>query len=60
MNSSTRCRCAITCIEAGGWRERLVGLDEEGRLAFGLGAAHETAIAAPGEPDDILEVGVAA
>ena len=44
----------------GGWRERLVGLDEEGRLAFGLGGAHETAIAAPGEPDDILEVSVAA
>ncbi len=44
----------------GGWRERLVGLDEEGRLTFGLGAAHETAIAASGEPDDILEVGVAA
>ena len=44
----------------GGWRERLVGLDEEGRLTFGLGAAHETAIAAQGEPDDILEVGVAA
>ena len=46
--------------QAGGWRERLVGLDEEGRLAFGLGPAHETGIAAADEPDDILEVGVAA
>jgi SAM-dependent MidA family methyltransferase len=44
----------------GGWRERLVGLDEHGRLTFGLGAAQETAIAAEGEQDDILEVGVAA
>ncbi len=44
----------------GGWRERLVGLDESGRLCFGLGTAHETAIAATGEPNDILEVGVAA
>ncbi len=44
----------------GGWRERLVGLDETGALCFGLGAAHETAIGAHGEQDDILEVGVAA
>ncbi|VTZ51004.1 Methyltransferase [Methylocella tundrae] len=44
----------------GGWRERLIGLDENGRLAFGLGATHETAIAARGEADDVLEVGVAA
>jgi NADH dehydrogenase [ubiquinone] 1 alpha subcomplex assembly factor 7 len=44
----------------GGWRERLVGLDENGRLSFGLGGAHEAAIAARGEPNDILEVGVAA
>jgi SAM-dependent MidA family methyltransferase len=44
----------------GGWRERLIGLDEHGRLSFGVGAAHETAIAAEGETDDILEVGVAA
>ncbi|WP_374306014.1 class I SAM-dependent methyltransferase [Methylocella sp.] len=43
----------------GGWRERRVGLDVEGRLCFGLGEI-EKAIEARGEEGDILEVGVAA
>ncbi|MEJ0095569.1 MAG: SAM-dependent methyltransferase [Methylocella sp.] len=43
-----------------GWRERLVGLDEAGRLTFGLAAEHEESIAAKGEPQDILEVDVGA
>ncbi|WP_395667141.1 class I SAM-dependent methyltransferase, partial [Methylocella sp.] len=47
-------------FQDGGWRERLVGLDESGRFRFGLADAVETAIAAKGEPGDVLEVGVAA
>ncbi|ACK50103.1 protein of unknown function DUF185 [Methylocella silvestris BL2] len=44
----------------GGWRERQIGVDESGRLFFGVSGAHESAIAAKGEPDDILEVGAGA
>jgi NADH dehydrogenase [ubiquinone] 1 alpha subcomplex assembly factor 7 len=45
---------------AGAWRERLVGLDEAGRLGFGLEAEHEPNVDALGEADDILEVGLVA
>jgi NADH dehydrogenase [ubiquinone] 1 alpha subcomplex assembly factor 7 len=43
-----------------GWRERLVGLDDEGRLSFGLAAEHEPGIPAKGQEQDVLEVGVGA
>ncbi len=39
----------------GAWRERLVGLDADGRLAFGLSQA-AAAITAPGQDGDVLEV----
>jgi NADH dehydrogenase [ubiquinone] 1 alpha subcomplex assembly factor 7 len=45
---------------AAGWNERLVGLDQEGRLAFGLAPAPEAAIALPAPLGAILEIGVAA
>lgn len=44
----------------GGWRERLVGLDPEGRLGFGLAPEPEPRLALAGEPGEILELGVAA
>jgi len=44
----------------GGWRERLVGLDSEGRLGFGLAPEPELSLGAAGEPGDIVELGVAA
>jgi NADH dehydrogenase [ubiquinone] 1 alpha subcomplex assembly factor 7 len=40
-----------------GWHERLVGLDGEGRLCFGLAADAEPGLAAPGEPRQVIEVG---
>src|ERR1700730_19276244 len=40
-----------------GWHERLVGLDGEGGLGFGLGPDAETGLAAPGEPGQVIEVG---
>ena len=38
-----------------GWCERLVGLDNAGRLAFGLAAEPTSHIAAVGRPGDVLE-----
>jgi NADH dehydrogenase [ubiquinone] 1 alpha subcomplex assembly factor 7 len=43
-----------------GWRERLVGLDSEGRLSFGLASSLEPRLAMAGAPGEILELGVAA
>lgn len=45
---------------AQGWNERLVGLDVNGRLAFGLSSAPDAAIAAPAPAGSILEIGLAA
>jgi NADH dehydrogenase [ubiquinone] 1 alpha subcomplex assembly factor 7 len=46
--------------DAGFWRERLIGLDSEGRLGFGLAAEPELGLGAAGERGEILELGVAA
>jgi NADH dehydrogenase [ubiquinone] 1 alpha subcomplex assembly factor 7 len=43
-----------------GWHERLVGLDREGRLCFGLAPDPEPGLTAPGEPGQVLEAGFAA
>lgn len=43
-----------------GWRERLVGLDPEGELAFGLSEEIEPYIKAKAEDGSILEIGAAA
>ncbi|MGQ0444305.1 MAG: class I SAM-dependent methyltransferase [Beijerinckiaceae bacterium] len=43
-----------------GWHERLVGLDGEGRLCFGLAPDAEPGLAAPGESGRVYEAGVAA
>ena len=43
-----------------GWHERLVGLDGEGRLGFGLAPDAEPGLAAPGEPGQVIEAGFAA
>jgi NADH dehydrogenase [ubiquinone] 1 alpha subcomplex assembly factor 7 len=47
-----------------GWNERLVGLDQEGRLAFGLAPAPDSTISAAlggaAGPGAILEIGLAA
>jgi NADH dehydrogenase [ubiquinone] 1 alpha subcomplex assembly factor 7 len=43
-----------------GWHERLVGLDGEGRLCFGLAPDAEPSLVAPGEPGQVVEVGHAA
>ncbi|MGB8901082.1 MAG: SAM-dependent methyltransferase, partial [Methylocella sp.] len=40
-----------------GWHERLVGLDGEGRLCFGLAPDAEPGLAAPGEPGQVIEAG---
>ena len=40
-----------------GWHERLVGLDGEGRLCFGLAPDAEPGLAGPGEPGQVIEVG---
>jgi NADH dehydrogenase [ubiquinone] 1 alpha subcomplex assembly factor 7 len=42
-----------------GWHERLVGLDGEGSLCFGLGADAEQGLAAAGEPGQVFEAGLA-
>jgi NADH dehydrogenase [ubiquinone] 1 alpha subcomplex assembly factor 7 len=41
-----------------GWHERLVGLDGEGRLCFGLAPDAEPGLAAPGEPGQVIEAGL--
>ncbi|MGH6868938.1 MAG: class I SAM-dependent methyltransferase, partial [Methylocella sp.] len=43
-----------------GWHERLVGLDGEGRLRFGLAPDAEPGFAAPGEPGQVFEASAAA
>ncbi len=43
-----------------GWHERLVGLDEEGELVFGLGADVEPLLKPTAEEGAILEIGAAA
>jgi NADH dehydrogenase [ubiquinone] 1 alpha subcomplex assembly factor 7 len=40
-----------------GWHERLVGLDGEGRLCFGLAPDAEPGLAAPGEAGQVIEAG---
>jgi NADH dehydrogenase [ubiquinone] 1 alpha subcomplex assembly factor 7 len=40
-----------------GWHERLVGIDGDGRLCFGLAPDAELGLAAPGEPGDVFEAG---
>jgi NADH dehydrogenase [ubiquinone] 1 alpha subcomplex assembly factor 7 len=42
-----------------GWHERLIGLDGEGHLRFGLAPDPEPGLAAKGEPGDVLEVSFA-
>ncbi len=44
----------------GGWRERLIGLDAEGRLGFGLAPEAVPDLGAGGTAGEILELGVAA
>lgn len=46
--------------DGGAWRERLVGLDDEGRLSFGLAVEPELGLGAAAEAGAILELGVAA
>ncbi len=46
--------------DAGAWHERLVGLDAEGRLRFGLSAEPELGLGAAAEAGAILELGIAA
>jgi SAM-dependent MidA family methyltransferase len=43
-----------------GWREKLVGLDARGELAFGLAAEVEPALTAPADEGALLEIGAAA
>jgi SAM-dependent MidA family methyltransferase len=43
-----------------GWRERLIGLDAEGRLAWGLGAEAEPFLKAEAEDGAVLEINAAA
>ncbi len=43
-----------------GWHERLVGLNGEGRLCFGLAPDPEPGLIAPGGPGQVLEAGLAA
>ncbi|MGH6840524.1 MAG: class I SAM-dependent methyltransferase [Methylocella sp.] len=43
-----------------GWHERLVGLDGEGRLCFGLAPDAEPGFSAPSEPGQVIEAGLAA
>jgi NADH dehydrogenase [ubiquinone] 1 alpha subcomplex assembly factor 7 len=42
-----------------GWHERLVGLDGEGRLCFGLAPDPAPGFSAPGEPGQVFEAGLA-
>jgi SAM-dependent MidA family methyltransferase len=46
--------------EPDGWHERLVGLDEDGELTFGLGADVEPLLKPHAEEGAILEIGAAA
>ncbi len=46
--------------DAGFWRERLIGLDSEGRLGFGLAAEPELGLGAAAEAGEIMELGIAA
>jgi SAM-dependent MidA family methyltransferase len=46
--------------DAGFWRERLIGLDSNGRFGFGLAAEPELGLGPAGEGGEILELGVAA
>jgi NADH dehydrogenase [ubiquinone] 1 alpha subcomplex assembly factor 7 len=43
-----------------GWHERLVGLDGDGRLCFGLAPDAKPGLAWPGEPGQVIEAGLAA
>jgi NADH dehydrogenase [ubiquinone] 1 alpha subcomplex assembly factor 7 len=43
-----------------GWHERLVGLNGEGRLCFGLAPDPEPGLIARGEPGQVFEAGLAA
>ncbi len=43
-----------------GWHERLIGLDSEGHLCFGLAPGPEPALTLAGEPGEVLEAGFAA
>jgi NADH dehydrogenase [ubiquinone] 1 alpha subcomplex assembly factor 7 len=45
---------------AEGWRERVVGLDAEGRLAFGLAPGSDPTLTFSGEPGDIREISFSA
>lgn len=45
---------------ADGWHERLIGLNGEGNLSFGLAPDPEAGLSAAGEVGEILEAGVAA
>jgi SAM-dependent MidA family methyltransferase len=42
---------------AGAWRERLVGLDRQGRFAFGLSREVETSIKAQAPEGSVIEIG---
>ena len=44
---------------ADGWRERLVGLDSEGALRFGLAATQQPGMRAPARAGDVLEIATA-
>jgi NADH dehydrogenase [ubiquinone] 1 alpha subcomplex assembly factor 7 len=43
-----------------GWHERLVGLDHQGRLRFGLAPDPDPGLTMPGSPGQVLEAGFAA
>jgi len=43
-----------------GWCERLVGLDAQGELTFGVGEAVEPYLTAPAEEGEVLEIGAVA
>ncbi len=45
---------------AGGWHERLVGLDADGRLSFGLAPGPVPGMNMHGEPGQVFEAGLAA
>jgi NADH dehydrogenase [ubiquinone] 1 alpha subcomplex assembly factor 7 len=45
---------------ADGWHERLVGLDDEGRLCFGLAPYPDSGLAMAGEVGQVFEAGAAA
>ncbi len=46
--------------DAAGWHERLVGLNGEGQLRFGLAPDPEPGLTARGEPGQVFEAGLAA